>query len=148
MKSRIALAIITLILLAGGTSESFGQKKKKAKDKRFEPVVGRSLKDYEGTYVGIDETYVLEIRLGPDGQLAARSTEAGQTVGLSNVKVEGARLTATKTYADGGTEKLGGTFANRILNGETAFGILVDGLDLRLDGGTTLNRVFYRRRQK
>lgn len=147
MKSRIAVALVALILLAGGTSELFGQKKKKVKDKRFEPVAARNLKDYEGTYVGIDESYVLEIRLGPDGQLAVRSTEAGQTVGLSNVKVEGARLTATKTYADGVTEKFGGTFSNRILNGETAFGIVVDGLNLRLDGGTTLDRVFYRRRQ-
>ena len=146
MKSRMAITLLTLALVTCVSADIFGQKKKKTKEKRFEPVVSHNLKDYEGVYVGIDPTYIIEIRLGADGRLTVRSTEAGQTVSLSNVHVEGARLTATKTYANGGTEKFGGTFSNRILNGEVAFGIVVDGLELHLDGGTTLNRVFYKRR--
>ena len=38
-----------------------------------------------------------------------------------------------------------GTFANRILNGETAFGILVDG-PVTITGAGTFSRIFYTRR--
>jgi hypothetical protein len=136
--------LAALMLLIGGAHELFGQKKK-YKEKRFEPVVRENLKDYEGTYVGIDSTYRIEIRLDADGKLSANTFENGRRARLENIRLDGARLVATKTYADGRTGKFDGTFSNRILNGERSFGILVDGMQINISG-LTLNRIFYARR--
>ena len=146
MKSRMIVALVTLALLTGVSPELFGQKKKKVKDKRFEPVVKQNLKDYEGTYVGIDPTYVIEVRLGSDGKLSISSIEGNKRMTLANVKIEGARLWARKVYVDGTTGEFEGTFCNRILNGERAFGILVDGTQVNV-AGLMLDRIFYRRDQ-
>ena len=146
MKSRMIVALMTLALLACVSPEIFGQKKKKVKDKRFEPVARQNLKDYEGTYVGVDETYVIEVRLGEDGKLSISSVEGNKRMSLVNIKVEGARLLARKVYADGTTVEFEGMFGDRILNGKRAFGILVDGTQVNV-AGLMLNRIFYRRDQ-
>lgn len=146
MKKRTVIALLALALMTGiFAAESFGQKTKKVKDKRFESVVHQNLQDYEGTYVGIEPDYVIEIQVTADGQLKLNSLEDGRSVRFTNVKLEGAHLTADKIYANGSSEKFDATFGNRILNGKSSFGILVDG-DIHLDGGVTLNRVFYHRR--
>jgi hypothetical protein len=144
VKTRIVIALTTLILLATCSVELFGQKAKKVKEKRFEPVVKQNLQDYEGTYTGIEPTYVIEIRVGQDGKLNVNSLESNRKVTLENFKLEGAHMTATKIYPDGHTEKFDATFSNRIKNGESAFGILVEGLNINLEG-LSLNKVFYRR---
>ena len=147
MKKRTVFALLALALTMGiFQTEAFGQKAKKVKDKRYELVVPQNLKDCEGTYIGIDPDYVIEIQVTTDGRLKLASLEDGRSVNLTNVKVEGARLTADKIYANGSRGKLDATFRNRILNGKSAFGILVDGLDIHLDGGVTLSSVFYRRK--
>lgn len=143
MKPKVVIAFLTLTLLIGVSPGVFGQKKK-VKDKRFEPAARPDLKDYEGTYVGIDSTYVIEVRVGADGRLSVSSLEDGRRARLENISIEGARLTATKTYTDGRAGKFDGTFVNRILNGSSAFGILVN--SMRVDvGGLSLSRIFYRR---
>jgi hypothetical protein len=152
MKTRIVAAFTALILLVACSVELFAQKAKdkeegytpktKVKEKRFEPVVKQNLHDYEGTYTGIDPTYVIEIRVGEDGKLNINSLEDNQKVTLANLKLEGAHMTATKIYRDGHREKFDATFSNRILNGVTAFGILVEGLNINL-AGTSFSRVFY-----
>lgn len=144
MKSRMIVALMTLALLTGVSTEVFGQKKKKGKDKRFEPVVKQNLKDYEGTYVGVDRTYVIEVRVGEDGKLSISSIEGNKRMTLASVKVEGARLIARKVYVDGTTGEFEGMFVNRVLNGQRAFGILVDGKQVNL-AGLILDRIFYRR---
>jgi hypothetical protein len=144
LKSRFVISLATLIFAMTLSVEVFGQKAKKVKDKRFEPVVRQNLKDYEGTYIGIEPTYVIKIDLTEDGKLDVSSLENNRKVILENIKVEGAHLTATKIYMDGRTEKFDGTFSNRIMYGESLFGILVDGLHINLSGAS-LNRVFYRR---
>ena len=145
MKSRLIAALVMLTLLTGASSELFGQKKKKVKDKRFEPVARQNLKDYEGTYVGIDPAYSIEVAVGADGRLIVNTFENGRRATLENIRIEGARLLATKTYADGRTGTFDATFSNRILNGESTFGILVEGMQVNV-AGLTLNRIFYPRR--
>ena len=146
MKSRTAIALAALVLLTGLSAELSAQKKKKAKTKSFEPVVKQNLKDYEGTYVGVDPTYVIEIRLDEDGRLSASSVEGNKRMTLANVKVEGAQLTARKVYVDGTTVEFEGTFVNRVLNGRRAFGLLVEGSQINM-AGLRLDRIFYRRDQ-
>ena len=146
MKSRITLALMALLLTAGATLEVFGQKTKRAKDKRFEPVVRQNLRDYEGRYVGIEHPeYSIEVRVAADGTLKINNLEDGRAVTLTNVKVAGARVTADKTYFDGRRGTFDMTFGNRFLYGQGAFGLLVDRLEVRLGGGTVLNKIFYRR---
>lgn len=148
MKSRIVIVLAALVFTTTFAGELFGQKTqktKKVKEKRFETVVKQNLKDYAGTYIGIEPDYVIEIQVTADGRLKINNLEDGQSVTLTNIKVMGARVTADKTYPDGRAGKFDATFSNRILNGESAFGVLVDGLDVHLDGGVVLNRVFYAR---
>jgi hypothetical protein len=146
VKARITLALTILVLSATcSTTELFGQKAKtKIKEKRFEAVVKQNLRDYEGTYIGIEPTYVIEVRVGADGKLNISSLEDNQKVTLKNLKLEGAHMTATKIYADDHRGRFDATFSNRILNGVSAFGILVEGLNLNL-AGASLDRVFYQR---
>jgi hypothetical protein len=144
LKSRTVVALIALTLMVGITSELFGQKRKKVKDKRFEAVARQNLKDYEGTYVGIDSTYLIEVRVGADGGLIVSSLEGSRRARLENIRIEGARLTATKVYTDGRVGKFDGTFANRILNGDSAFGIIVSGMQVNVSD-VSLSRIFYRR---
>ena len=142
---RVKFIYTLMLALAIVSVPAVGQKaKKKVKDKRFEPVVHANLKDYEGTYVGIEPDYVMEIKLAADGQLEVRGEEDGRSVALTNIQLRGARLTAEKVYADGQRESFEGTFSNRILNGISAFGIVVEGLRVDI-GGTTLHKVFYKR---
>jgi|ERR1044071_4262597 hypothetical protein len=137
---------MALLLMTNAALEVFGQKTKKAKDKRFEPVVRQNLKDYEGRYIGIDDPeYLIEIQVAADGTLKINNLEDGRAVTLTNVKVTGAHVTADKTYFDGRKGSFDITFGNRFLYGQGSFGILVDCLDVRLDGGVVLNRLFYRR---
>jgi len=146
VKSRMVIALAALVLVTGVSAELFGQKKKKSKDKRFERVVKQNLKDYEGTYVGADKTYVIEVRLGDDGRLSVSSREGNKRMTLANVKVEGAQLTARKVYVDGTTGEFEGTFVNRVLDGRRAFGLLVEGSQINM-AGLRLDRIFYRRDQ-
>lgn len=156
MKIRIITIFTTLILLATCSAQLFGQKakvkekrfgldaKQKVKEKRFEPVIKQNLQDYEGTYIGLDSSYVIEVRASGDGKLHVSSLENNQRVTLENLKLEGPHMTATKVYPDGHTEKFDATFSNRILNGVSAFGILVEGFNIKLEG-LSFNRIFYRR---
>ena len=137
----VCTLMLALAILSVGAS---AQKAKKVKDKRFEPVVRANLEDYEGTYIGIEPDYVIEIEVTANGQLKLQSLEDGQSVSLTNVQIKGARLTADKVYADGRKEKFEGTFSNRIMNGVSVFGLVVEGLRIDM-AGLSLTRVFYRR---
>ena len=142
-KTKFIYAIVLAVAL--GSVSAAGQKAKKVKEKRFEPVVLANLKDYEGTYVGIEPDYVIEVRVMADGQLNVQSLEDGSSVRLINIDLKGAHLTADKVYANGSKGKFEATFVNRIRNGESVFGIQVThGLELHLSG-LTLTKVFYKR---
>jgi hypothetical protein len=147
MRSKLTKATVafvaSLCLVALATSNAVAQKKKN-KEKHFEPVARQNLRDYAGRYVGIEDDYVIEVRVGQDGKLAITSREGERTATLSDISLDGANLSATKTYADGKRAAFSATFADRVLNGERAFGLLVEKLWIELPG-LTVTRMFYRR---
>ena len=143
MRQLIAILLIFITLISAPAA--LAQKKgKKFKEKRFEPVVKEHVEEYAGRYVGIEPSYILEIEVSADGSLSAVSYEGERRADLREIRLAGSRLTATKVYTDGATEKFEAEFVNRILNGESAFGIIVEGMRIELVGAT-LTRVFYRR---
>jgi hypothetical protein len=147
MKSHRKFAIALLVIFAlqcvapvSGVEQKF--KSKLPKEKRFEPVVKEDMNDYRGRYVGLED-YYLEIKTDVDGQLAIVSQEGKQRATLRNISLSGARLTATRVYPDGTTKDFEATFVNRILNGDSRFGIMVENVEVKFEG-LTFNRIFYR----
>ncbi len=142
MKKLLTAALLLAGLLASA-GDAAAQKKWKMKEKRFEPVVKAEARDYAGRYVGIDESYVLEVEALAGGRLKVTSVEGERRAEVRDLRLDGARLTGTKVYGDGSTARFDATFADRVLNGVRAFGVLVSGLHIELDGNT-FERVFYR----
>ncbi len=147
MRRKCALVMTLMLLLTAASGEVFAQKKKKVKDKRFEPTVRASSKDYEGRYTGIEDSYFIEIELAPDGGLSITSYEGEREAVLKDIRVAGAIITAIKIYTDGSAENFSGVFANRIMNGQSAFGIIVDNMQVKV-AGLTLTGLFYRLREE
>lgn len=138
------VALLTLIALLVAAPVSGGQKlKNKKKEKRFEPVVRQRVEDYAGRYVGIMPDYYLDIAAGAGGKLYVMSYEGNRRAALRDIRLTGARLTATRVYDDGTTKEFEATFSNRILNGESSFGIMVENLNVEFED-MTFNRIFYR----
>lgn len=138
----LAAGLLILILVLAATAQGSPQKHKH-KEKRFEAVVRAEARDYAGRYVGIDDSYVLEIGTEADGRLKITSREGARRAELRDIRLDGARITATKVYEDDSTAKFEGLFADRVLNGERSFGVVVSGLNIKLEG-LTINRTFYR----
>jgi hypothetical protein len=141
------LALLTLVCAAaapvfGGDDGEQKFKNKPRKEKRFEPVVKENMADYAGRYVGLED-YYLEVKRDVDGQLAIVSQEGRRRATLHNISLTGARLTATRVYEDGTTKEFEATFVNRILNGDSRFGIMVENVEVKFEG-LTFNRIFYR----
>jgi len=137
------LALLLALLCAAPVSG--GQKLKyKKKEKRFEPAVKQRVEEYAGRYTGIMPDFYLEIAATADGQLHVMSQEGNRRATLSDIRLDGARLTATRAYSDGTTKEFEATFVNRILNGESSFGIMVENVEVPFDG-MTLTSIFYRR---
>jgi hypothetical protein len=130
------------LALALAAAPAFGQKKSKQKEKRFEPVARADARSYAGRYVGIEDSHWLDVRADADGRLAATLWEEGREVPLRDLRLDGARLTATKAYADDSTAPFSGVFAERVLNGQRSFGILIDG-PVRITDDLTFQRIFY-----
>jgi hypothetical protein len=142
--TRAALVALAALVVLCAAPICGGQKlKNKKKEKRFEPVVKQRIEEYAGRYVGIMPDYYLEIAAGADGQLSVASHEGKRRATLRDIRITGARLTATRVYADGATKEFEATFVNRILNGESVFGIMLENLNVEFEG-MTFNRIFYR----
>jgi hypothetical protein len=116
------LAAVLLIVVA---SASYAEKvKSKSKDKRFEPVI-REAAAYAGSYGGPDESYGLVLEVAPDGKLRGNYVELGRVAVLHAIEVNGADFSARASFDDGSWRTISGSFANRVLNGKTAFGARV-----------------------
>ena len=72
------LIALALCLASVCAPQASAQKKYKHKEKRFEPVARQDVRDYAGRYVGIEDDYVVEVRVGEDGRLSATSREGGR----------------------------------------------------------------------
>jgi hypothetical protein len=143
-KTLALAALIAVFALLVVAPASGGQKlKHKKKEKRFEPVVKQNVAEYAGRYAGLMPAYYLEIAATTDGTLSVSSQEGARRATLRDIRVAGARLTATRVYPDGTTGEFEATFVNRVLNGESSFGIMVENANVELDG-VTFSRVFYR----
>jgi hypothetical protein len=143
MKNFLILVIASSLLVSSGSAAS---KKHKSKDKQksFEPVSSADAGGYSGHYVGIESRYWVDIKVGPDNRLEASLYEDGVRVSLQDVKLTGSCLEATKVLAGGDRVPLVATFGESRVNGESTFGLLVEG-DVRIDDDVVLNRLFYRR---
>ena len=119
------------LLLALCTVAYAKDKQHKQKDKRFEPVI-LPVAEYAGVYRWSGSDHRLELIHGQDGRLHGTFIEMGRTWNLEDIRVAGANFTSWGTLADGTRRIVQGAFANRILNGETAFGARVYGV--RVDG--------------
>jgi hypothetical protein len=140
MRKLFALALCLACVCA---SQAFAQKKK-TKEKRFEPAARQNLRDYAGRYVGVDDGYWIEIAVGDDGRLAATSHEGGREAALTDIRLEGTRLTATSVYRNGRRAEFVATFGDRVRGDERAFGLTTESIRIELPG-ITLTRIFYRK---
>jgi hypothetical protein len=119
------LVAVLLIVVA---SAAYAEKvKSKVKDKHFEPVV-KAAAEYAGSYGGPSESYGLVFEVAPDGKLRGNYVELGRVAVLHAIEVKGAEFTARASFDDGSFRTITGSFANRILNGNTAFGARVSGV--------------------
>jgi hypothetical protein len=119
------LVAVLLIVVA---SAAYAEKvKSKVKDKHFEPVV-KSAAEYAGSYGGPSESYGLVFEVAPDGKLRGNYVELGRVAVLHAIEVNGAEFTARASFDDGSWRTISGSFANRILNGNSAFGARVSGV--------------------
>jgi hypothetical protein len=123
------LAAVMLIVVAFA---SYAEKaKSKSKDKRFEPVV-REAAAYAGSYGGPSESYGLVLEVAPDGKLRGNYVELGRVAVLNSIEVNGAEFSARASFDDGSWRTISGSFANRVLNGNTAFGARIH--DVQVEG--------------
>ncbi len=145
MRTAPALALVLLLALtASALSASVKDKgKTKSKEKRYEPIANLHEREIAGRYMAIEPTHVLEISVGENGKMAITSFEGERRAELVDMVVDGPHLEATRAYDDGKTAKFEGMFADRVLNGERNFGVLVSGIHLEFDG-LVLDQIFYR----
>lgn len=119
------LVAVMLIVLASAT---YADKiKTKNKDKHFEPVV-RTAAQYAGSYGGPSESYGLVLEVAPDGKLRGNYVELGRVAVLHGIELNGAEFSARASFDDGSWRTISGSFANRVFNGNTAFGARVSGV--------------------
>jgi hypothetical protein len=111
----------------------------KFKEKRYDPVAVTDVRKIAGRYVGIKPDFAVELRVSDDGVISGTLRNFGETATLRSIRVEGAELTAR---VDG--RPLHATFANRIRNGDIAFGLIVHDTDVPIDD-VTLTQIFCRR---
>jgi hypothetical protein len=122
------LAVAFLILVAAA---SYADKTKtKSKEKRFDPVV-RELAAYAGNYRGPSEAYAMVLEVSPNGTLRGNYVELGRVAVLNAIEVDGANFKARASFDDGSVRTITGSFANRVLNGETAFGARVENVPVQ-----------------
>ncbi|MFP5247550.1 MAG: hypothetical protein ACLGH0_12735 [Thermoanaerobaculia bacterium] len=134
------LATVVLLLLIA--SVSYADKvKSKTKQKSFEPVV-RSAAALAGAYRGPSEAHGLMFDLGPDGKLRGNYVELGHVAVLHAIEINGSDFTARASFDNGTWKTIHGSFANRVLNGQTAFGARVK--DVAVDGMGQVDTFFER----
>ena len=124
---------------------------------RSEAAVKRP-EEYAGVYRLDGNGSALELRVAANGAVEGKGEDGeGRGFTLTNGKIEGALLTATKTYANKGSEKFEGVFINRTIrsgkspddaveNGVT-FGLGVVGQLMTYGDRIYGGRVFYERQR-
>jgi hypothetical protein len=135
------LAAVLLIVVA---SVSYADKNKaaKSKDKRFE-AVEVNVQSVAGSYRGPAESYGLVLEISPNGTLRGNYVEMGRLAVLHSIQLQGSGFTARASFDDGSFRTISGSFANRVLNGSTAFGLRLN--DVPVDGFEQRINTFFER---
>jgi hypothetical protein len=137
------------------SKERRGIKKEKYRKVESEPAVKANPADYSGIYEVRDIGFTLNLSVDRNGAVSGTGYEAltesvRRTFTIRDGRVRGALLTATKVYADGGTERLEGAFMNRVSSdsptdpGTTVFGFGTMGKPIQISG-QTIDKFFYER---
>jgi hypothetical protein len=122
------LAAVVLLLFV--TSVSLADKpKSKSKEKRFE-AAAKTASELAGAYRGPSEAYGLIFDVAPDGKLRGNYVELGRVAVLNAIEVHGSDFTARASFDNGTLKTIRGSFANRVLNGRTAFGASVENVEV------------------
>lgn len=134
------------VLLIAITFASFAAAREKApknkhKDKRFEAVAVQAA-DAVGSYRGPAESYGLVLEPGAGGTLRGNYVEMGRVAVLSAITLDGAAFTAQASFDDGSSRTITGSFANRVFNGRTSFGIRLQ--DVPVEGMGAVDTFFER----
>lgn len=133
------LAAVLLIVVA---SVSYADKNKaKTKAKRFEPVAVDA-QAVAGSYRGPAESYGLVLEVAPNGTLRGNYVEMGRVAVLHAIELHGSDFTARASFDDGSFRTITGSFANRVLNGVTAFGLRMH--DIPVEGFGRIDTFFER----
>lgn len=136
--------------------ERFGVRREKFKEIRSEPAARANPAAYSGTYQVVgDLPFVLRLNVDANGRVTGSGEDPMpnnpgvlRRFTLSNAKIDGSLLTATKLYGSGSTQRLEGVFMNLTTfetptdKGVTVFGlgVLVSPVEIN---GVTVDKFFY-----
>ena len=133
---------LAAVLLIAFAFTSYADKvKNKTKSKRFEAVTVHAA-GAAGSYRGPAESYGLILEVGDDGALRGNYVEMGRVAVLNAIVLNGSEFTASASFDDGSSRIITGSFANRVLNGETAFGLRMH--DVPVEGMGAVDTFFER----
>src|SRR4051812_3317156 len=137
------------------SKERRGIRKEKYRKVESEPAIRANPADYSGIYEVPDMGFALNLVVDSKGAVSGTGNEAvtesvRRSFTIRDGTVRGALLTATKVYADGGTERLEGAFMNRVSwdsptdRGVSVFGFGTLGKSIEISG-QTIDKFFYER---
>jgi hypothetical protein len=137
------------------SKEKRGIRKEKFLEITSAPAMKADPAAYSGNYEVEGMGFSLDLRVAPDGTVQGTGhdiieieSNVMRPFTLTNARVRGALLTATKKYADGTTQRFEGVFIDRTTKnsptdpGSTVFGLGVTG-DFGYVAGITLTKLFY-----
>ena len=137
------------------SKEKRGIRKEKFLEITSTPAIKANPAAYSGNYRVDGMGFSLDLRVAPDGTVQGTGydpvefeSNVRRQYTLTDARVQGALLSATKTYANGTTQRVEGVFMNRTTKnsptdpGSTVFGLGISG-NFGYVSGTTLTKLFY-----
>jgi len=125
-------AFVAIVLIAAIPALA----KFKVKQKWFEPVVMRDARAAVGHYVGIEHEFEIDLRVDANGKLIGTFVQNGVDTPMRDLVIDGSELRS---------DIVRGTFADRVLNGDRAFGLKVTSPKVKY-GDTVFGNLFCRKR--
>ena len=119
---RKLIAVLLLVITPAVFAGEKARKASKTKDKHYDAIAVQA-SSVAGNYRGPAESYGLVLEAGANGALRGTYIEMGHVAVLNAITVKGSAFTAQASFDDGRARTITGEFANRVLNGSSAFGI-------------------------
>lgn len=138
---RKLIAVLLLVVTSSLYAADQKSKAPKTKDKRFEAVTVEAA-SITGSYRGPAESYGLVLEIASDGTLRGNYVEMGRVAVLNTILLNGAKFSAKASFDDGSSRIINGSFARRVLNGATAFGLRMH--DVPVEGFGMIDTFFER----